>query len=667
MRNPYRARRLAQVVAGLFVMLSLVLAAHPALADYYSIDQVDIDATVAADGSLSVSETREFDFHGSYNGVYWKIPTGSYEGRQIQTTIGSVGEIVDGTYQEFTESSSGLDGTYRVTEYSSYVEVKLYSAHEDEATRFVVNYTDTNLASRWSDTAELYWKFVSDGWDVESRDVTCTVHLPVPDESSVSAGDNVRAWGHGPLDANVSFSGDDVVYSVPGVGTDEYAEARIVFPAEWLSQVTASSESRLDTILSQEQQLADEANSRRILARGIAYGTTGVCLAVGVASLILAVRMRHRYKASHTAQFDDDYYRDVPSSDHPAVLAALLNDGEATQGGLSASLLRLVDKGVVGLDTINVTRKGRFGTTQRDMDYRIVARGKVERTEGASKPEQLAEDVDASAYRFLFETVGRRAGRGGEGDDDGDAVLMSDFHVVAKRSPKAYDEGYTDWTDTVEGGCLSRGFFVDDAPSHQGLVRGFGILDLILQAVLYLVVIANDSDASPRGGLYAWVVLVTWVLLIVAGIVCLLFAKRMRPLSSEAVELKAKLVALHRWLTEFTHLKEAVPRDVVLWNRLLVMATALGVSKVVIDQLRVAAPEVLYDPVMRPFFVWYGFSRPGSDQTPAAAFGQAIDAAHTITVSALASSNDSSGGGFGGGFSGGGGGGFGGGGGGGAF
>ncbi len=53
------------------------------------------------------------------------------------------------------------------------------------------------------------WKFVSDGWDWGSH---ITIHLPVPSGQSIVAGDTVRAWGHGPLDANVEITNNAVVY-----------------------------------------------------------------------------------------------------------------------------------------------------------------------------------------------------------------------------------------------------------------------------------------------------------------------------------------------------------------------------------------------------------------------------------------------------------------------
>ena len=101
------------------------------------------------------------------------------------------------------------------------------------------------IFTNWSDTAELYWKFVSDGWDSESRNVTATIHLPVPSGQSIVAGDTVRAWGHGPLDANVEITNNAVVYKVPGVGTDEFAEARITFPSDWVSGLAPIQQNKL--------------------------------------------------------------------------------------------------------------------------------------------------------------------------------------------------------------------------------------------------------------------------------------------------------------------------------------------------------------------------------------------------------------------------------------
>ena len=135
-----------------------------------------------------------------------------------------------------------------------------------------------------------------------------------------------------------------------------------------------------------------------------------------------------------------------------------------------------------------------------------------------------------------------------------------------------------------------------------------------------------------------------------------------RRYTPEGAEVAARCKALKHWLEDFTRLKEAIPSDLILWNKLLVMGVALGVSKEVLRQLAEAVPADLrnsddfYDNY--PCYWWY-YHHYGNE-SPLDSFN---DVYHE-TIRELASSSDSSSGGGGGGFSGGGGGGAGGGGGG---
>lgn len=646
-RASSRAWRLAAMLATFLV--AFLLVAHPALADDYSIDQVDIDATVQTDGSLVVKEVREFDFDGSFHGVYWKIPTGSYEGRDIVTSILSVGEIIDGAYVEFTEDYSGDDHTYQITEYSDYVQVKLYSAHEDESAQFGIAYQDDNLATRYDDVSELYWKFVSDGWDVESRNVTCTVHLPVPGGVEVTGGENVRAWGHGPLDATVGFDNGDVIYDVPGVGTSEFAEARVVFPAEWLSDTQSVGGAALDKILAEEQEWADEANARRAQARALMTGASAVGFGMPVLSLVYAAFVWTRYRGSHKPQFDDKYFRDVPSDDHPAVLGALLEgDGKPTDECLTASLMRLTDQGYAKLELVKTAKKGAFGREKIVEDYCLTPLKWPERTSN----ETAAERVDFETMRYLFDRLTRLTARE---TGDADSLYFKSLEKAARSYPETFEQHRDSWVSAIEAECDRRGFFIDDKETGQVGLYIVGGFSIFIGIASFIGMLIFDGPFLLTVGL------------LVAGIFCgasaIAIATRLDDFSPEALELRAKLKALRNWLKDFTRLDEAVPQDVVLWNRLLVMAVVLGVSEEVIKQLKVAAPQVLDDPYLSSTYGWYY----GPSHSPIRSFTDASSTAHSVSTAKLADSSDSSGGGGGGGFSGGGGGGFGGGGGGGAF
>ncbi|MEY8437615.1 DUF2207 domain-containing protein [Atopobiaceae bacterium 24-176] len=642
-RRPGDLTLLLAVVAVTFA--AWLAAPAPALAKSYEIPRVDIDATLQPDGTLVVTEDRTFSFDGSFNGVYWRLPAGDYEGRSVEPQVESVGVVSpSGQLQAFSEGYSGDTGTYELDPAGSYTEVKLYNPADDEDVTYRIVYRLPGLASAWADTGELYWKFVSDGWDETSQNVTCRIHLPVPAGQSVEPEGNVRAWGHGTLDGSVSFDSDDVVFSVPAVGGDDFAEARVTFPVSWLS-VAPSSQPRLDSILSEEQRWADEANRRRETARAIVGGSEVAIVAVGAACLAVPVWALMRYRKRHRPVFQDEYFRDVPSSDHPAVLGALLNNGDATSEGFTATLMGVSDAGAVDLSYVQIPKKGLLGGS-RD-DYRLV--------KNPSRADALRDPVDRAFMRCLFDEVAPLA-KGYEAPADGRVTLdFSSLKKVAKKHPDEFVRAYDAWSGAVEGACAERGFFTGESTG-----AGFCILTFVLGilAIIFGIGALIVFDAPPTAFLM--------LLVPIAGVVVsLVVAARLKAYSAEAVELRAKLEALRRWLKDFTRLGEAVPTDVVLWNRLLVMAVVLGVADEVIAQLRVAVPELLDDPGFMPTYIWW--SAHGSMGSPAEAFGAAAASSYQASTAAIAASSNSSGGGGGGGFSGGGGGGFGGGGGGGAF
>ena len=647
-----QVRHFSALVLPLVLLATFAALVMPtrAMADdrSYEITQVDIDATVDADGTLHVVETRTFDFDGKFNGVYWDIPTGynSNNGMDVSVTVTSAGESTSGSLDPFLESDSNDNNTYSVSDRGSVLRLKIYSAHRDEKARFTIAYDATGIATRWQDTGELYWKFVSDGWDVESQNVTCTLHLPVPAGEFVSAGDNVRAWGHGPLDGSVAFSGDDVVFTAPGVGTDEYAEMRVTFPEAWLSGVEQSSIARLDSILSDEQAWADEANARRARARFFVYGTGGIGAAVAVVTVALSIAKKRKYNRDNEPDFKDKYFRDVPTADHPAVLGALYNGGTATGKELTATLMHLTDSGFIKLEKVTTKKKGVFGDKIRE-DYRVSKLKGLSRAEGTPQA-KAAHDVDSKTLSLLFKTI----------SDDGEKLYFSYIEKFAKKEPELYHSAYDRWESTVEGKYAERFEDTSEGGNGRGWLVLAGVIDCLLACVIFVAYLIFDASLLLMIGLP--------VLLILAAVAAFVTAATMKRMSREGIEVEAKLQALKRWLSEFTHLSEAVPDDVILWNRLLVMAVVLGVADKVIEQLRATMPQVLDDPGFMPTYGWYYYGWHGGS-SPADAFTKSLDSAHHVSEAALAASSDSSGGGGGGGFSGGGGGGFGGGGGGGAF
>ena len=254
-----------------------------------------------------------------------------------------------------------------------------------------------------------------------------------------------------------------------------------------------------------------------------------------------------------------------------------------------------------------------------------------------------AKGIDRMVLKVFF--------AGAKPDENGDRSRAFDElqHYVKQHATPVGDK-LEDYQNTVKGTLADSEYVASDGIVAMVFCLVLGIL------IAFVPVGSIFFTDGAQANITAAVISVPIVLV---GIGVGLTFRRFTP---EGAEVAARCKALKHWLEDFTRLKEAVPGDLVLWNKLLVMGVALGVSKEVLRQLAEAVPpevreaDGFYDNY--PCYWWY-YHHYGIE-SPLDSF----DDVYHESIRELASSSDSSGGGGGGGFSGGGGGGVGGGGGG---
>lgn len=624
---------LVTLMLGVFCSLSACSLHDLPFSFTYSIPKVAIEAHVDEEGNVSVTEDRTYHFSSSVHGVYWLLPMGQYQGKEIRPQDVSVGKFdTEGRLQTFSGSSLGQDYTFSEAQKGTNVEVKVFDSTAEGDETYRISYVLDGLALRYQDTAELYWKFVSDGWDRRSENVTCTITLPVPKGEQIEGEKNVWAYGHGPLDGEVTLGRDCVTYTIPYVGTDEFAEARILFPASWLPLARMLNGAHFSAAQEEEDTWAKEADQKRIVAQSLVWGSLALLLIAGIIGGLLAYRTLKKYREYNKPLFKDEYYRDVPSKDHPAVLGSLYHRGKAGAPEMSATLMRLVDEGVFSFDPAHEKKEGALLYNEK-------------------AAQKLTDEIDKAFVSQVLLPVFESSA-----EKPNQIVLnLHELEHYAKSSPAKYQAAIDSWRGKVEAAGISRLFYV----SKHKVSKGPLIFGLVFSAVAFLL------------GLWAFLsfeVPVPFYLALLVPVAaigfCIYVVQKTPSLSEEAIELDAKLHALKHWLTDFTKLKEAIPQDVVLWNHLLVMACVLGVSKEVLEELKIRMPELVQNPSFiyyYPFMLGYGPNRLFYSQ-----MGSGMYKSYHASVASVAASSASSHGG-GGGFSGGGGGGFGGGGGGGAF
>jgi len=148
----------------------VVVWASVGMAKSYSIERIAIDAGIRADGTLDITEQITYKFDGSFSFAFRDIPLAQDE------SITDIRVFESG--RQYNESSNKSPRTFTVTQGASGVNVTWYYQATDEELTFRFTYTLRGVVKRFSDMAELYYKFVGDGWDRRIRDVRVSVRVP---------------------------------------------------------------------------------------------------------------------------------------------------------------------------------------------------------------------------------------------------------------------------------------------------------------------------------------------------------------------------------------------------------------------------------------------------------------------------------------------------------
>ncbi len=631
---------LTMAVLALLASLSIFVASpQSAYAKSFDMPNVTIDATVQPNGDLKVVEQRTFSFDGTYSAIWWEfdnLPT------YASLKVDSVSINKNGTTQNLPAVSFVLD--WRKSGGPSYASYSVdspkntayvfFSAVDEEVT-VTMHYTLTDVVALYQDTAELNWQVIGSGWAGDSQNVTVNLALPVPAGSSnVTADGNVRAWGHGPLNSSISLKNDGTVsYTVPSVASGKYAEARVVFPTSWMSEMKATdanafpTQSKLDSILSEEQQWADQTNQMRTTALIALI----VAILISVLALVWALWSFVRYGKELKPQFTDEYWRDVPvKGEHPAVIGRLCRFDKEEPSDFTATILHLVNEGAL------LVNKGTYKVKRKTVeDYYLTRVDSYE----------PHDEIDRKALSLLFDDIA-----GGE-----DALWLTSIKEYAKNNPKKFSEGMQTWQGLVTAKTMQGEYF--EAYSKSKKFKTAGVAAVVVIACIVIAFFTESIFPAIPG--------------VISGIAVGVISHYMSRRTQKGADAYARCMALKKWLTEFSALNERPVLDVKVWGEFMVYALIFGVAKKAIKEMREAVPELFSEDEQMmansSFFVpwWLLYTSPHGFNSGLVDFSSAFDTAVVSSFEAISSGvggNFSSGGGFGGGFSIGGGGGFGGGG-----
>ncbi|NMC56168.1 MAG: DUF2207 domain-containing protein [Eubacteriaceae bacterium] len=512
-----------------------------------------LNVVVKTDASIAVTESITIVFDGHWNGFSITLP-----GR-AGSVIKNVKVSENGkTYTYNPGTDYGPPGTYLTKKEGNGLLVDWSINATNETRTFIVNYEITNVVKIYNDTADLYWKFIgNEDNELSINSVTINMTLPANAKNYVQ-GEDIKFWTHVPtvINGEASFSGaNSIIWQASPLPAKTYLESRVIMPTALFSSAPSSAytnKNMLTEILKEEQSLADKTNLERKLQKIQVYGALGILLATIIAIFLIW----NKYGKPHKAEFDGDYYRELPKTYSPAELNFFMNKTKVTSPAFLATLLDLARRKYYKIEEIT-QMEDRLLFDKEITTYRLT------RTEAEGN--DVLQPHEKKFMDLLFDDISL----------DGKSLTLEDIEHYSKKS-KTFYNFWNSWTALVQVETRKYNFF--DKPGK--ILKTTTLIGFLMFVLCFFL--------FTRFTVFA-------ILLFVSSMLLIIIPNTFKRRSKEAEEDFAKWKAFKRFLLHFSQMEKHEIPSLVIWEHYLVYAAALGIAKEVLKQLKLVFTDLSQD------------------------------------------------------------------------
>ncbi|NLY76918.1 MAG: DUF2207 domain-containing protein [Tissierellia bacterium] len=415
-----------------------------------------IEAELLKNGDLKIVEDITFRFNDEYNGVFRELVLDKTDGLD-NIKVSELDQGREVAYLQVDEAEKGDKQVFMVKDEGDRLVLQIFSPSEDEEKTFRIGYTVKNVAVKYMDTGELYYKFLGDENETPIGFLGINIKLPQ------NINDQVKIFAHGPTNGTINFSGNNMVRAeVEGVPTDTFVEVRVLFPADFIPMSSKLvDKNAYDEIIEEElsyiQEIKDREirrEKRKVLFNNISKTLSGVL----IVSLVMVIRKLRRNLDFYEGSMDSPY----PDDTSPAEVSYLLNSTVSTPA-LMATIFDLARKGYISIEAED---------TKRINNFKLVR---------LKKDESELLEHERFLINWLFDKMG-----------DGKAVESRDIKRYSKDQVMDFYKDHTNWVKAIKEEARKRGYY-DEAS------RPFGILLLILSIIGFVIAITSLAHESMFG------------------------------------------------------------------------------------------------------------------------------------------------------------------------
>ncbi|AMK15240.1 DUF2207 domain-containing protein [Methanobrevibacter olleyae] len=513
----------------------------------YSIPSANIDIRVYDNGLINVAEEINYHFDSSANGVYRDIPL------KKNQSIENLDISVDGAYASYKVYKEDGKERIKIYLYSDAAKTKKISSGTD--VKLTIKYDFTHVIKIYNDVGELQYKVWGDEWEEDLGSLNAVIRFP--DDKKLEYWIN-PAYS----DAKAEWTNGSLHITSPGVSEGQYVEARAIIPLSEFSSSTPYAQhinkNAADEIRGFQE---DEANSQNFLS------TVGIivdCLLVLLCLIPLVIY--YKFGREPKTGYQGIYEHEPPTDDSPAFVNALMgglskNIGELDQKAFQATIMDLIDKGKLGVDS------------EEDTEFTKNTFLTIKSTDGLERYEKELIDILKN-----YELNGRIS-----------LSYMQDC-LREESQARSFQDRYKNWCINFKNDYLPdevlREYFDETGSDYMSF---FAIGAIALAIVVGVISIFLNFKGD-------FITLCFAIFFAIVGGICLVLPSGI----GGKYTLKGKLYSekwdkFKKFLKDYSLIKEHPPESIAIWNKYLVYATALGVADKVYKAMKLHVYDGLND------------------------------------------------------------------------
>ena len=590
MQYYFKKNKLAIIIVGILIITSIFLCSfinNVGMSESeVEITKYDINLRINKDGSGSFNNYVTYDFvdmnaHVVYEDIgYNKTDVfgyGDINGYK-ETTINNKNEdkayfdetsVTTRVYQDDKELDLYVGYSFNNDieidpESTGYVRApndyqeRIYCYYEEgfnEETTFNYQYKINGIVSKFNDIGVVNW-ILSPSTEFFTRNISVNITFEeeLNDDYVNHLKKNFNIYGNIGYD-NLKINNQGVSFNVEKQKSNQSIEVRMGFNQELVKDTNINNTYNYDgqDYLTNADTLAKEAfNDYTTRYFGIQTGLIGGTLVLLVIMILIWRHCYKKYDKERVSTFDAEYYRELPNTYPPAELGYLYNFKDTSKDDLSATIMDLIRKGFIKLDTNGCS------TLDEKPNYKyIYVREK--------------DTTSLKSYeKFVLEWYFTRISQSGE-------LTLDDIDQYLKKENQAqqYLKDNKIFIDLVREESRKNKFFDE----FRSINARFILFYIVLVFVFIFALMVQISNYYTYGLIFSSIMIGMFILLMT-------YISSIKRRSESGNEDYVRWRAFKNFLLEFGRFEDYTMPLIEIWEHYMVYAVSFGIAEEVEKQMR---------------------------------------------------------------------------------